>query len=156
VSGFPTIPSRDALGPEFEDATPVLNPKKHVSGDQLNLWAWQIAGSGLCVPKAWVVVNADGTRVAAGASWNPNGDPSLHPTTSRTSAGLYLVTWAATYENEKDVSTQITLYAGKVSPQGSTANLVGVPELSGPACTVRITAASSGTPTDAKFLLEVR
>lgn len=154
MSGFPVRPSRDALGPKWKDTTPVLNPKGHVTDKQINLLAWQVAGVGITTPLAWVIASNGGVRLSAGAVWNPNADPALHPDVRRLSTGVYRVEWEAVYPNEDGVDTLVTLIGANPIPQAN-AFRVGFFEMVGPRVDVSIVD-GSGTLTDCKFMLEVR
>jgi hypothetical protein len=154
--GFPVVPSLLEFGPRtLKNEGAPLNPEKEVSAEQFNLWKWQLAGCGIAVAKAWVVVSSAGARVAAGAVWNPKGLDALHPATAQTATGIYTVTWNAEYPDEQEVDRAITLYGGMSFPQSTTANLVGVASISGTVCTVKITAGATAVATDAQFLLAV-
>lgn len=157
MSGSPVTPALLSFGPEFfENDGAILDPKKHVSKDQLNLWKWEIAGNSITANKAWVVVSSAGAWVASGAKWNPKGDAALRPKCAKTATGVYTVTWAASYADQNGVSRQVTLYAAKAFPQTTTANIVAVASVSGVVATVKITTANTGVAIDCQFLLEVR
>jgi hypothetical protein len=87
MSGFPRRATTiNALGPELENTGPIRNPKRHVSAGILNLMRWQVAGSGLVVPRVVIQVSltdVDTTPVIETAqqllSWDSPGD--LDPVT---------------------------------------------------------------------------
>lgn len=116
MSGFPLHPSRDDFGEDL-DPIPALNPKRDIGGQTFNLTWWQVAGAGLMVPRAWVLVSGSGVRVAAAESWNPNQDGTLHPVVARVSAGLYTVTFAASADDETGTPRLIGLQACLVAVQ---------------------------------------
>jgi hypothetical protein len=156
AGGFPVVPSLLAFGPrKLKNEGSATNSDTEASAEMLNLWKWQIAGLGMAVAKAWVVVASDGSWIADGAVWNPTGDVSLKPTTAQTATGIYTVEWATQYVDEEGTNRAITLYGGVACPQSTTANLVAVANIVNTTCTVKITTANTGAAADAKFLLFV-
>lgn len=110
----------------------------------------------VCAGYAWILLRGtDGARLASSESWNPDGVSALRPTSSRSSTGIYIVTYAASYPDEGGISTPLALVAGRASPQTNTANLGAVTSLAGNIATVKVSAGANGTLTDANVFLEV-
>lgn len=147
MAGFPTRISRSAFGKRRRNRFAIMNPDECVTAETFNLLLWQLAGMNATAPIAWVLVGADGTRFASAEAWNPDGDDTLRPTTSRSSAGVYLVIYAATYPDMDDVARPLVLIAGKASPQGSTAGMIGVCGFASNTITVKTTT-HAGVATD--------
>lgn len=156
MSGWPVRLSRSALGLPKINSGALVNPRACLPSDEYMRLAWQAIGAAIAGPIAWVLVKgSDGSRLASGEAWNPNGDDALRPTTSRTSTGLYVVTYAGSYPDSAGASTPFALNAGKAAPQSATKNIVGTPSLAGNVVTVQITTAHTNALTDSTFLLEV-
>lgn len=119
MAGFPNTPGRKGFG-EILDRIPVLNPKSDIGGDTFNLSFWQLAGCGLMVPRAWVLVALDGTLVAAAESWNPDQDVSMHPVITHGATGQYTVTYPVTALDEAGIARQVQLRACFVQIQVAT------------------------------------
>jgi len=150
MSGFPNYPSRDAFGPTM-DLTREINPRRDIGGQRFNLTWWQLAGCGLMVPRAWVLVAANGTRIASAESWNPNQESSLHPTTAKIGTGAYTITFAASAPDEEGVTRLLGLRAVGVFVQSTTLGDHGVGSVSGG--NVATIATGSGTTAgDQSFL----
>lgn len=154
MSGFPVRISRAALGLKRENRAAIVNPKNCVGADQFNLLLWQAAGNNVAGALAWISVDSAGARVGSGEAWNPDGNDLLRGTSSRTSTGIYVVTYAGSYPDMDDVDTPLALVSAKVSVRSSTAGLTAVWQLAGNVCTVKI-ATGGGTLTDAGFHLDV-
>lgn len=154
MAGFPTRISRSAFGRRRRNRNAIINPDECVTAETFNLILWQLAGMNATAPIAWVLVEADGTRLGSGEAWNPDSDDRLRPTSSRSSAGVYVVTYAATYADMDDVARPMVLLAGRVGPQGSTAGMIGVCGFAGNTITVKTTT-HAGVATDSKFHLAV-
>ncbi len=119
--GWPTRISRSALGPQFQERTKVSDPSKEVGQAFFNLSCWQLAGAGLMVPKAWALFHWTGAAIVLDASaeaWDP--ESGVVPTVTRTSAGIYVVTYAATYPDENGVAQPPGLQWCTVSAQDAT------------------------------------
>ena len=119
--GFPTRVSRNAIGPTFAERYGVSDPTKEVGKDFFNLASWQLAGAGLMVPLVWALMHWDGAAMVLDGSaeaWDPNG--AYLPTLARTSAGIYVVTYAATYPDETGTPRAPGLTWCQVISQGAT------------------------------------
>lgn len=155
--GFPTRPTRNAFGPErVNDGVPP-DADKYVDAETFNLEHWQTAGLGVVASRAWAVLNWTGSvleLVAAGEAWDPNGTQA-NPTPARASAGVYTLTYAATYANRLGAAVAPALIAGKASVQalGGDWAAVAVPRVDGR--TVDVELVNAGTPGDAKVLVEL-
>lgn len=82
MSGFPTVPSRDAVGQKWDMGSVVIRqPKEEVSDAQLNLLAWQTTGLGVGVAcLVWILINGTtGALISSGECFNPNGNTALKP-----------------------------------------------------------------------------
>ena len=147
--GFPTRISR-AVFPiwEFLSSRQLLKPEKVVSAEQFNLLAWQIIGNNIAGPFAWITWDSAGVRLASGESWNLNAETSKRGVSATTGTGIYTITYAATYPNDKGVETVFEHKACLPAPQSTTANLVAVGSLAGNVATIKISAGTSGTLTN--------
>jgi hypothetical protein len=154
MSGFPTRISRSALGPVRRNRNAIIKPDECATAETFNLLLWQLAGMNATAPIAWVLGGADGTRFASAEAWNPDGDDTLRPTISRSSAGVYVVTYAATYPDMDGAARPLVLLAGAVAPQGSTAGMIGICGFASNTITVKTTT-HAGVAADTSFLLTV-
>jgi hypothetical protein len=155
MSGWPTRLSRSALGPTPQDRKPVTDPNKQLGAGIADLLFWQAAGINVVSDKAWVLLASSAASILAHSeAWNPNG--GTPPGFSRTSAGLYVVTYAATVADKDGNAVAPAIVAGKAYPQGLVA-LIAVASVAGDGRTVTITITDhAGTATDAAVLLEVK
>lgn len=156
--GFPTRIGRSALGPSKTNQRRVIDPTKEISSVEWNLVRWEVAGMAGVVPQAWVFATFTGPdQIAVTAhreAWAPDGTSSA-PTISRTSAGLYVITYDATYPDENGTAVAIQLFGGTVGPSATT-NLNGVASVSSNRIvTVSIFTANSAAATDSSFLVAV-
>jgi hypothetical protein len=144
-----------------------VEPDKDVDGAQFNAIFWDISGHNAAGDIAWVLVSSAGAWLASGEAFNPDADAALRPTCLRLSAGIYTVTYETSYYDEdyyRDQATAtkkpLSLYAGHVTAQGTTPNVVGVVDVQLVAgkwvCTVKLTIGNTGVLTDSKFCLDVR
>jgi hypothetical protein len=121
MSGFPTRPSRTAFGPTKLNTTAgLLHPAYHTGSTETNLSYWQLAGCGVVTHRAWALLAWNGAVLSLSASaeaWDANG--SAVPTVARTGAGVYTVTYAATYNDETGTAASTALLAAAAHPQGS-------------------------------------
>lgn len=94
MSGYPNKISRSSLGPSYQNAAKVGNPKQEADAAIFNLMCWQLAGVNVVAPRAVLIGQADNATISLVKqylAWDPNG--ALGPSTfSRTSQGVY--TWA--------------------------------------------------------------
>lgn len=116
TNGFPTRPVRDAFGPEPVNAYPVRDPNKELDGETVGrLMLHQLSGVGQTVDLADLVfVGATQVINYRSEAWNPKRQtiaPYAPPGISRTSAGLYVVTYASTYPDHKG-DAQPTIFRG--------------------------------------------
>lgn len=158
MSGFPTRISRSALGQAKTNARPVKDASKELVAGEWNLMRWTLGGLAGTGAQAWLFATFTGpTTIAVTAhreAWDPDADDAA-PTISRTSDGLYVVTYAATYTDEAGTAVATQLYGGDVSPSATT-NLNGVASIaSSRIVTVSIFTANSAVATDSSFLLVV-
>jgi hypothetical protein len=153
MSGFPRRPSRKTFGPTFKNERPVRNPETQASAELVNLLAFQVAGGGLMVPRAWVIFDATGgpadPPIIAGAqSWNPDGNTTPEyapPVIARTSAGLYTINYNSDYPDENGELVPIGILTAFGRPVES-ANVRHVAcTLSGGIITARLRESDLGT-----------
>lgn len=158
MSGWPGRPSRAAFGPTRANDGVVTDPTKFVSAADYNLTFWQVAGiSAGFAARAWALLKWDGaalTLQASGETWDPNG--LVLPAVSRTGAGVYLVTYAATSPDMDGAAIATGLIAGRAAAQ-SLANItaVAVPRANGYEVDVQLFTANTGAAVDATVLVEV-
>lgn len=155
MSGFPTRISRTALGPTKANAkTGVIHPAKYIGATETELAYWQVAGLSVSAPRAWALVTWDGASAvsltASGEAWDPNSASA--PTVARSSAGVYTVTYAATYPDETATEVSTNLLAAAVSPRGTTARIPTWEIASARIVTVYLFDAA-GSAADGSFLL---
>src|SRR5271170_4576706 len=108
MSGFPSRPTLDAFGPTLRNRGAVRDPTRDVGADLLNLMRWQLAGVGACSPLSFVAATftaPDAIAIAAQA----NAWQGAAPTLTRSSAGVYVVGYEATYP-DKDGNTVATQF----------------------------------------------
>lgn len=115
MSGWPLRPDRDSFGPTFQDTAPVRDPAKQLAAQSYNLSCWQVAGMGLLVPRAKLVLRMQvGPVILQRAeSWNPARSTVgayADPTITRTGAGNYLIEYPTPVpdENGNDVELSFT------------------------------------------------
>jgi hypothetical protein len=132
MSGFPTRPSRLAFGPTRTDDGVVTDHVKCVAAEVFNLDHWQVAGLGVVSPRAWCLMQWDGAALqllASGEAWDPNG--AYLPVLARTGAGVYTITYAATYPNELGVAVATGLVAAMAVPQEASRTALAIPQAGG-------------------------
>lgn len=154
MSGFPSRPGRNAFGPEFENATPIRNPKQNVGAEFMNLASWQLAGAGLVIPRALVKCRVSGAAITVSwqnLSWDPKGELALI-TAVYLGAGDYRLEFAANYADETGVPVPFDLVGGKPIPD-TDSNLNGVGKrLNATQIRMRIFTANTGAAVDSDFL----
>jgi len=124
MPGFPTRTTRAAFGPTKINATTgLVDPSRYQGANEVNLDYWQTAGMSLAVCRAWALVTWDGATAvsltASGEAWDPKAQ--YVPTVARASAGVYTVTYAATYLDETDAAVSTAILAASATPQSSSA-----------------------------------
>ena len=159
MAGFPTRPSRAAFGPKWQNRGPVRRPEQDVGAAAMNLLCWQAAGAGVAGALAWALLRWDGATLslaASGEAWDSDG--LVVPAVVRASAGVYVVTYAATYPDADAVAVATSLRGGHATAQ-ATAPIVGAVEMTDPrTAKVRLWDLTTGTPvaTDATVLVSLR
>lgn len=157
MAGFPIRPSRSALGPTKLDRRVVRDHARESGATEINLAWWLLAGSAGVVPQAWLYATQTGTDipviVARQEAWNPRRDQAA-PTMARTSAGLYVVTYAASYPDETGTSQTTQLYGGAPTPQ-SLSDLRGTALVSSSRIVTVSIFNAGGAATDSGFMLTV-
>ena len=92
MPGFPNRITRSSLGPSYQNAAKLGNPKQEADASVFNLLCWQAAGMNLVVPKGIVVGLDDGNGnlsvVQQGFVWDP--DQQLAPIKQAISPGKTL------------------------------------------------------------------
>jgi len=162
MSGFPTRITRATLGPKLENRFRVIDPRKEVGADPLNLAWWTVGAAGLMLPMVWFVCTQTGTAdpvvVAHSESFNPNANVvGAEPVMDRTSAGVYPFAYNATYLDETEQAFPLVLWGGDARP-GVSAFRHGQVEIAGDAHsgTVRFWSDGGATPADcAKFFVAI-
>ncbi len=125
MPGFPLLPSRQAFG-EILEATPELNPRTDIGGARFNLAWWQLAGAGLMVARALVLVSSAGAIVSAAEAWNPNQDLTMHPVVVHPATGCYALIYPSSALDDLGVSRLVGLQAvDRVTPQPATVPSLG-------------------------------
>lgn len=158
MAGWPGRPSRKAFGPQRINDGVVTQPEKYVDAREYNLLFWQTSGAAAgFVARAWALLKWDGaalTLQASGETWDPDG--LVVPTISRTSSGVYLVTYASTYPDMEETPIATALIAGRAAAQSlSNLNALAVPRANGYEVDVRVFTANSAAATDSTVLVEV-
>lgn len=155
MAGSPTRISRAALGPTKRNATTgLVHPAMYQGATEIELAYWTISGGSVAGNRAWALVTWDGATsvslTAAGESWDPNSASA--PTVARSGAGVYTVTYAATYNDETGTAVSTNLLAAHVSPQSASARHATWAISSNRIVTVYMWDAA-GAAADASFLL---
>jgi len=122
MAGFPTRTTRAAFGPtKLNLSSGLISPEYYQGATELNLAYWQLAGLALAGSRAWVLVTWDGATsvsvTAAGEAWDVTAASA--PTVARSAAGVYTVTYAATYVDETDTAVAVSLYGANITPMSS-------------------------------------
>lgn len=155
--GWPTRISRSALGPRpLKNRYPVRDHERELGAELVGLAWWQLAGLNVVGERAWALVRgADGQLLDSGEVWDP--DALVVPTTSRTSTGIYVVEYAATYPDDQGNAITLDLRAAEAAPQTATPNTVATCNVSSSRIvTVRVTLANTGALVDADVLVKAR
>lgn len=157
MTGFPTRPSRATFGPTPENRYPVVDPAYELDADIGDLMMWQTAGLGAISASAWAFVHYTAPATVAvtysAEAWDADG--AYVPTVSRTGAGDYTVTWAATYPDKDAVSQTLSLLWARAHPQSASAlSATAVIEADRHSVRVYIYDAA-GAATDADVVVEV-
>lgn len=113
----------DTYGGEKDDAGPLQNARTQVSADSWNRLAEDVAHLTRTAPKAIVrFPTGAGTPVAPGdiatrSQWgSSNGEK---PTITRTGAGLYTLTWGATYTDALGETEAVDFFDAHVTARTS-------------------------------------
>lgn len=118
MAGFPTRSSRTAFGPKRANRRPVVNPLHEIGQEHYNLAFAQIAGMNMVTPIAWALMAANGAILAHAEAWDPDRK-TAGPTSTRTGAGTYKLTYATSYPDQDGQDVTIGFYGANVSPQTS-------------------------------------
>jgi hypothetical protein len=122
MGGFPTRPTRTALGPlDLDSSRPSNNPQRELAAKQAKLVMWQLAGLGFASPMYWAEVSLDGSVYTVGRSGcapRPDSQITVKPTVSRTSAGVLAILWPASVLDEEGNTITTDLVGGLAIPQG--------------------------------------
>lgn len=142
MPGFPLRPNRNSLGQaKVEDLGTVAgDPERDIGANEINVLAWQTAGAGKTADLAWVsIFGDDGSRLAGGEAWNPRDDAALYPACARLSSGIYTVTVAAEYPDERvmigdvlSAMSPLTIKGAWATPQVSGTPVIATARVSGP------------------------
>lgn len=155
MASFPTRPSRSAFGPAtLTNKYPVRDPSKEVGADKFALSYWTQAGAAGAIPLAWVLCTFTGPSTIALTAhfeaWDPNRTGTA-PSVSRSGAGVYVVTYAASYPDENGTSIPTQLYGASVSPRGSASLNFAWDVASARIFTIRTFTSNTAAPTDTSF-----
>jgi hypothetical protein len=93
----PTGP--ETYGPPLVDYDEVVDPTTEISSTKMEAWAVDTAAMTHVVPRAWAYITGGATPVVTDhdAVWGDTN--AVKPTVSRSGAGIFVVTWAATYDD---------------------------------------------------------
>lgn len=100
----PETPDLSTFGAPYLDADAVVDPETEMAAAAMNLLATQVVATGHTAPRAWArcTISAGVITLADhDAVWGSGG--GVAPTAARSSAGVYTVTWAASYDDLQDV-----------------------------------------------------
>ena len=103
MSGLPGIDALSTYGGEKDDYAPIEDQSTDLSASHWNLVASNVAGMTHTVCRAWRTFTAgnpptDPASNVHDAVWG--NDVSVKPTVSRSSTGIYLVTWPSSVTDE--------------------------------------------------------
>jgi hypothetical protein len=126
MSGWPQKITRAALGPIYENASKVTNPKKNLDAGILNLLAWQVAGLNGTAPRGLVRCTLSGTVVTVTHqwfAWDPDGALAKMAWT-RSSTGVFTWTLPGTgsYADANGISVPAGLIGCSPIYQGTANN----------------------------------
>lgn len=157
MGGFPGRISRNAFGPVPKNRYPVTDPSKQMGADIGDLLFWQLSGLNMAAPRASLLIDgASATVLFCGMAWDPN-QSQLAPSVARTGAGVYVVTFLASYPDKDGNPAPTALVAARAAAQGA----AGAPMPAGAKVrvdlrTVDVNVVTMGNvATDAPFWLEV-
>ena len=157
--GYPTIPTRDDLGPEFRDLYPPENPETDFGADGLNLTLHQVAGLGMVLPVRAVLIARYDTTLSAFVvthqeeAWNPRRTQA-RPVLTRIGGGDYRLTFAINVLDRNGNSVPYRPVAARVTQVLTSASDIAREVscyLDGQAVAVQVT----GDDDDCTFWLEV-
>jgi len=140
MSGFPTRTGRGGYGPDPINSRPVRDPARQLDGETVGrLMFWQLGGLGLVAPIATFGATVTGSAVSLAwhaEAFQPAGGNG--PTLTYTSAGVYAVSYSASYPDETSNASPLVLRGGAAIALGASV-LHGQVEIgsSGYAATVR-------------------
>lgn len=92
---LPEVADADTFGGTFADADAVVDPETELAASYFNRLVTNVVAMSHALPRAWVRLTASASPsvVDHGAVWgSTNG---VKPAVSRSSAGVYTVTWSA-------------------------------------------------------------
>ena len=153
MSGFPAVPARAAFGPTFQNARPVRDATRELDAGTMNLAAWQVAGAGRTVPKAWLLYAGATPALSAHAeTWAPSGDGAA-PGAVRNSTGNYTFTYLATYPDENGAEVPFAPQMAVPVVQGGAAGVEATATISGQTVTVLVKDAAAASVNATVFVL---
>lgn len=154
MSGFPTRPSLTSFGPKRVNRSAVRSAVHDAGADFANLVRWNLAGLGQSAPRAWVLAGYSGGTFAIAAQGN--AWQGAAPTPARTGAGVYTLTYAATYADADGVEVATNLIGAIVCPKAGANPLTCDWNITdGRVVTVRLFRASTEAATDGAFLVSL-
>lgn len=94
---LPDVTAPETYGLPKADYDAVVDPTKELAAAEYEALAVDVAGMSYVLPKAWASIlgTTPPTVAAHGAVWG--NTEAVKPTVSRTSEGIFVVTWAASY-----------------------------------------------------------
>lgn len=124
---LPEVADLDTFGGSFEDADAVVDPQTELSAAYFNRLVAQVAMLSHTAPRAWARCTVSGgviTLADHDAVWGAGA--GVAPTPNRSGAGVYTVTWAASYDDLQATpeSHNVSFRAAKASGDGAAARIV--------------------------------
>jgi hypothetical protein len=154
MAGFPTRPSLTSFGAKRQDRTPPRSALHDIGMAFVNLVRWSLSGLGQSAPRAWALCTVSGTTItltAQGNAWH-----GAAPMPARSSAGVYTLTYAATYTDADDVAASPNLLGAVVSPRAGANALTADWDIAdGRVVTVRLFRTSTGAAEDGTFMVSL-
>lgn len=121
MSGFPNRPVRTLYGPTMVNTRPVRDRSREVDAATVNLERWQLAGAGLMVPRAVILLDgATASIVYRAEAWNPDAVvDATHPdpTVTKLTTGTYAVEYEATYPDHDGTAVNTVFNFMRCQPQ---------------------------------------
>jgi hypothetical protein len=124
MSGSPNRPIRSDFGPlKVRSRIATIDPEEELPPEIARLMFWQIAGLGLAGNRFWALATyapTEYTVAAWGSCARPDDQSIPKPLVQRTSAGVLVVKYDTTYDDETGTAITTQLYGAVVIPQALT------------------------------------